>query len=193
MQPYKKAIVKFHGNLSEKYQETVLYGLHTQDILLGLGQYYPDFNRDVFVLIANQQEFKLTLNGVTLDSLDSFTELFTLKENVLEITPIIVLEGNTLGNILLGVGFGILALTGVGFLGISATTFGLLGASLIFSSIFKSPVTDNKKDADKRSINFSGTINVVGGTQPVPLCFGMGTYCGSIVVSADLVATSRPI
>jgi predicted phage tail protein len=191
--PFKQVNVKFLGKLSENFQDCTLYGVHVHDIMSGLGATYEDFEKSIYQLILNNFEFNVTLNGQVLTTPEDYRVLFTKRVNELTISPVVVMEGSSLGNILLGVGFGLLAITGVGFLGISATTFGLLGASLIFSSIFKTPKSDVTKEPDKRSINFSGTINVVGGSQPVPLCFGVGVYCGSIVVSADLASVSRPV
>jgi predicted phage tail protein len=107
-----------------------------------------------------------------------------LSENIkLELVPS---GGGTVGKIIGGIALLGLGLSGVGLLGISATTLSLTGAGLLFSSIFKHPKSDTKAKSEKRSINFSGVVNVTGSGNILPRAYGLVSI-GSIVVSGEIV------
>lgn len=155
----------------------------------GINANYPEFQRRIYNIYTEAgNSVELVVNGEHIQNLENF--VFTEPMNNVEIIVCdIYAGGNTLG-IIAGIGLIALAFTGVGILGISATTIGLLGASLLFSNIFKSPKTDTKEKTDKRSANFSGTVNTTGGGQPLPLVFGEA-WVGSIIVSAFITPEER--
>jgi len=157
------------------------------DALNGVKHWYPEFTTKVFELTSKGYLFAIVINQEHLQR--AMDDLGTLDKEKSDFIKIIAYQqgaGDTLGSIALGVGFLALGLSGVGLLGISATSFALMGASLLFSSIFKHPKTDNKQRNDKRSVNFTGVVNVTGGGTVVPLVFGQMAI-GSIVVSGEIV------
>jgi predicted phage tail protein len=185
-----KCQVKFMGVL-ETYEPLELYAFHVRDVLNGIGSVYERFNSHIYELTLKGFEFAVKVNGVFKTCETELVESFQAFNNDIEIHSLVSFAGKGIFGIIAGVGLLALSFTGVGLLGISATTFGLLGASLLFSSIFSSPKTDSNKPADKRSVNFSGTVNVIGGSSPVPLVMGRRVFVGSIVVSADLIPQQR--
>ena len=165
----------------------VLGAYSVSDALNGIKHLHSTFATKVLELAQRGYLFGIVVNESQLQrELEDIT-LFDLQENnYLKIIAYPQGAGNTLTNIALGVGFLALGLSGVGLLGISATSFALMGASLLFSSIFKHPKTDTKQRNDKRSVNFTGVVNVTGGGGVAPLVFGEMAI-GSIVVSGEIV------
>lgn len=185
--------VIFKGLFEDSFPPLTLYALNPYDTIQGIYHNYDSFGVDIYNFLINGVSFSVTLNDKPIRTIEEYKQNFTKRKNTLIISSVVDLQGGDIGNILLGVGFLALAFTGIGVLGISATTFGLLGASLLFSSVFKSPKSNVTQAPEKRSVNYGSTINVVGGSPVVPLCFGTGVYCGSIVVSAFLTSDSRSV
>lgn len=171
------------------YADIEIAGNSPRSIIAGISANYPDFQYRIYnIYVEDTRSVELVVNGEHIQNLETF--VFNSPVNTVEfIVCEVYAGGNTLG-LIAGIGLIALAFTGVGILGISATTIGLLGASLLFSSIFKSPKTDTKEKTDKRSVNFSGTLNTTGGGQPLPLIFGEA-WAGSIIVSAFITPEER--
>lgn len=184
--------VKFGGLLVD-YGECKISGYSVAEILRGLASTIDTFDQTIYKLILDGYALLIKVNDNPLEvPLDDLTVFDPTIENRLHISTALQMEGNNALGIVAGIGLVALAFTGVGFLGISATTFGLLGASLLFSSIFKSPKTDTKEKNDKRSVNFTGVNNVVGSGAALPLAFGQ-VWIGSIVASAYIMADRRSV
>jgi hypothetical protein len=160
------------------------------DLFSAVRQIYPSYNILIYEGLQKGYDFELigSFDGIyweamtiqQLENIETFTKILELR---LDMFPI---GAGTVGRIALGVGLLGLGLAGVGLLGISSTTLALAGGSLLFTSIFKHPKTDTKKNNEKRSINFSGVINTTGAGVIAPLVFGEVSI-GSIVASASIV------
>jgi predicted phage tail protein len=181
--------ISFKSEESLPYEDLEIAACNIINLMSGINANYPDFQRRIYNIYTEENSsVEIIINGEHIQNLETFE--FNQPFNKVEIIKCnIYAGGNTLG-IIAGVGLVALAFTGVGILGISATTVGLLGASLLFSSIFKSPKTDTKEKTDKRSVNFSGTVNTTGGGQPLPVVFGEA-WTGSIVISAFITPEER--
>jgi predicted phage tail protein len=173
------------------YANLEIAGNNVRTIVSGISANYPDFPQRLYNLyVKDTCSVEVVVNGAHIQNVDSY--VLISPHNEIEIVVCDVYAGgNTLG-IVAGVGLIALAFTGIGILGIPSITLGLLGASLLFSSIFKTPKTDPKEKTDKRSVNFSGTLNTTGGGQPLPVVFGEA-WSGSIVVSAFITPEERGI
>jgi hypothetical protein len=185
-------IVSFIGKDIEHYPDTYIAAMNLFDVTEAIKNIYPELKPKFFDLTESGYTLVLKQDDLSIFSGEDFLLPFPEREELykIEIIQAVAQEGRTA---ILGLGFLGLFAGGIGILGISATTFGLLGASLLFSSIFSPAKTETNKEPDKRSVNFSGSINVVGGSQPLPLAFGANLYVGSIVVSADIMPQSRPV
>lgn len=171
------------------YEDLEIAGGNITSIMSGINANYPEFQRRIYNIYTEAgNSVELVVNGEHIQNLENF--VFTEPMNNVEIIVCDIYAGGNTLVIIAGIGLIALAFTGVGILGISATTIGLLGASLLFSNIFKSPKTDTKEKTDKRSANFSGTVNTTGGGQPLPLVFGEA-WVGSIIVSAFITPEER--
>jgi hypothetical protein len=188
---YTNTTITFSGELSS-YQPIEVFAFHCLDALNAIKYIYPDLEGLIYNLFDTGIGIILKVNGVVLESTPSLLDAFNEDIVEIEIGTIVNPQGNV-GKFVIGIGLGVLAISGVGLLGLSTTALGLLGASLVFSSVFKVPKSDTTKEPDKRSINFSGTVNTVGGSQPVPLIFGQEVWCGSIVISADITPVARSV
>lgn len=179
------------SGFSTTYEEFTLAAYHLKDCLEGIKFRYPSIPIEVGNALNGGYAIVILINGELAVNTDLLKDFDLSQEYLIEIFPAMELEGKALG-IVAGVALAATGLAGVGFLGLSATSVGLLGASLLFSSIFNTPKSDTKQKSEKRSINFSGTINTIG-TSPCPLLFGCQVGCGSIVVSADISSESRSV
>lgn len=147
---------------------------------------YPQYTKLVMHHSKQHSFLLIDANNDVVNNIELLETNISLKRfNELKLVMVPHGQG-TVGKVLSGVALLGLGLSGVGLLGISATTFLLTGASLLFTSVFKHPKTDSKQNADKRSVNFSGVINVTGSGQILPLAFGEVSI-GSIVVSGQIV------
>lgn len=190
-------IVKFGGLLSEFNERQVdgfpISGYSVAEVLRGLAHSITTFDQTIYKLLIDGYSLLIKVNEQPLNEpLDRIGVFDHTIENKLTISTAIQVEGEETLGIVAKVGLIGLAFTGVGFLGISVTTFGLLGASLVASSIFKSPKVDTKEKNDKRSVNFSGVVNVIGSGTPLPLVFGQ-VWTGSIVASAYISTDRRSV
>lgn len=185
--------IVFKGYLKD-YGEITLGAFNVCDMIRGMCANYPDFERDVWTLDNQGKKFVVRVNKqFNITSLEDATYILPYALNDVEFTCVDDLQGKDILPIALGVGLIALAFTGVGILGISGTTFGLLGATLVASTIFKSPkVKAESGSADKKSNNFTGVVNTVGGGQPLPLVFGEA-WIGSIVASAYIYPEERAL
>jgi predicted phage tail protein len=171
------------------YADIEIAGNNVRTIISGISANYPDFPQRIYnIYVDDTHSVEVVVNGVHVQNLDSY--MFDSPQNKVELVVCDVYAGEGTLGIIAGVGLIALAFSGIGILGIPSITLGLLGASLLFSSIFKTPKTDRKEKTDKRSVNFSGTLNTTGGGQPLPLVFGEA-WSGSIVVSAFITPEER--
>ena len=180
--------------------ELEIYPYNFIDLFNAIRTIYPEYSSLIIENMSNGYDFNLTDNSdpnnprqITPYELENCKNINDI--DILELEMFVIGSGSNLGKIGLGVGLLALGLSGVGLLGISATTLTLTGASLLFSSLFKHPKTNNSnKDSkpDKRSVNFSGVINVTGGGVVCPLAFGQVSI-GSIVASAQIVPYDAPV
>ena len=179
--------VEFKGLLSQ-FETIEELGAYTiADLFRGISNYYSDFERSVWEY-SQDKFFMITVNDeFFVDDINKLNVLFPFSKNHVTVNCLEVLEGKT-ASIALGVGLLAVAI----FTGVGITTFGLLGLSLIFSSIYKPPKTNTNDKTDKRSVNFSGTINTTGGGQCLPLIFGE-VWTGSIVASAFISPQRRSV
>ena len=179
--------IEFKGLLSQ-FETIEELGAYTiADLFRGVSNYYPDFERAIWEH-SQTKHFIININGdFYVDDINKLGVLFPYRKNEITITCLDVLEGKA-ASIALGVGLLAVAV----FTGVGITTFGLLGLSLIFSSIYKPPKTSTNDKTDKRSVNFSGTINTTGGGQVLPLLFGE-VWTGSIVASAFISPQRRSV
>lgn len=184
--------INLQGMLQD-YGNIEMSGYSVSEVYRGISHCIPEFEKRVYSLILEGYALLIKVNGEPLSkSIDDITVFSGQLENEMSISIALSLEGNSLG-IIAGIGLIALAATGVGILGVGAVTWGLLGVSLIFSSIFKTPTTDNKDTPnDKRSVNFSGVNNVVGSGSCLPLAFGQ-VWIGSIVISAYVASDRRSL
>lgn len=164
------------------------------DVLRGVQSWYPEFQPKVFELSSKGYVFRALVNTEYLVcDIDDMGVLMPYQLNTIYIDVLPVGSGN-IGKIGLGVGLALAGgVFGLGFLGLSSGAVGLLGASLVFSTLFKHPRTDAKERNDKRSFNFSGTINSTGGGQCLPLAFGNDVTLGSLVASAQIIPQSESV
>lgn len=185
--------VVFDGRLSD-YEDILEIGAYsTADLVRGICNYYPDFESTIWDL-SNTANIKLVIeiNGeFTISSVEDVHIFYPYRTNVIKITALDSLQGNV-GKFIAGGLLIAAAFTGVGFLGISSVSLGIIGLSLVGSSIYKAPKVDKEKDPDKRSANFSGTINTTGGGQPLPIVTGEA-WIGSIVASGYITPESKPV
>lgn len=164
-----------------------------RDALDGARFRVNDLYETVFDGLQKGTDIQIKINNSLLTHTDQLTQPFNYEDDTeIEVTSVVQLSGK-IGSIFLGIGLGVLSISGIGLLGLSATSLGLLGASLVFSSFFNTPKADLTKEPEKRSVAFSGTLNVVGGSNPTPLLFGMNVYCGTVVISADITPTARSV
>lgn len=179
--------VEFKGLLSQ-FETIPELGAYTiADLFRGIANYYDNFERCIWEFNADKF-FVITINNeFYVEDVNKLNVLLPYRKNEVTIQALTVLEGKA-ASIALGVGLLAVAV----FTGVGITTFGLLGLSLIFSAIYKPPKTNINDKTDKRSVNFSGTINTTGGGQCLPLVFGEA-WTGSIVASAYISPQRRSI
>lgn len=193
---YKIAVceIYFSGRLSIYKNIPQLGAFSIADLIRGICTYYPDFQSKIYELSNTETiRFIIRVNDeFYVSCVEDVHILLPYEHNKVEIIAVDSLHGDAVpwlaGGLLIAAAF-----TGVGILGISSVSLGLAGISLVASQLFKSPKVDTSKEkTDKRSANFSGTINTTGGGQPLAIVCGEA-WVGSVVASGSISPESKPV